>query len=202
VNNTSDEAVEWIDVFKQIKAKNKVFSTLGNHDYGDYAQWSSEQEKQANLNQLIQYHADMGWDLLLDEHRILEKDGEKIAVLGIQNWSAKKNFPKYGNLEKAYKGTEDIPVKLLLSHDPSHWRAQVLNHKSDIKAMFSGHTHGMQFGIDTRFYKWSPVKFIYDEWIDLYTENNQHLYVNRGFGYLGYPGRMGIFPEISVFTLA
>ena len=201
VNDTSKEVEPWIDVFKEIKAPLGVFSTLGNHDYGDYVQWNSPEDKIQNLNEMIQHHKSLGWDLLMDEHRIIEKNGEKIAVLGIQNWSNVGRFPKYGDLEKAYKGTEDIPVKLLLSHDPTHWRQQVLNHKPDIKASFAGHTHGMQFGVDTAFYKWSPAKFIYPEWLDLYTENNQHLYVNRGFGYLGYPGRMGIYPEISVFTL-
>lgn len=202
VNDTSKEVEPWIDVFKEIKAPLGVFSTLGNHDYGDYVQWNSLEDKIQNLNEMIQHHKSLGWDLLMDEHRIIEKNGEKIAILGIQNWSNVGKFPKYGDLEKAYKGTEDIPVKLLLSHDPTHWRQQVLNHKPDIKASFAGHTHGMQFGVDTAFYRWSPAKFIYPEWLDLYTENNQHLYVNRGFGYLGYPGRMGIYPEISVFTLA
>ena len=201
VNDKTSEADPWIDVFSKIKAPMGVFSTLGNHDYGDYSQWPSKEAKKENLDQLIAYHKQMGWDLLMDEHRIIERNGEKIAILGVQNWSAVGRFPKYGNLEKAYKGTEDIAVKLLLSHDPTHWRAQVLNHKPDIQATFSGHTHGLQMGVDTRFYRWSPAKFIYNEWMDLYTENNQHLYVNRGFGYLGYPGRMGIYPEITLFEL-
>jgi hypothetical protein len=125
-----------------------------------------------------------------------------LAVIGVENWSAKANFPRYGNLSKAYKGAEDAHVKLLLSHDPSHWHQEVTTQFTDIHATFSGHTHGMQFGIDTKYYRWSPVKMLYKEWIDLYTHsNNQHLYVNRGFGYLGFPGRMGVFPEISVFTL-
>lgn len=201
VNDTSKEVEPWIDVFNKIKAPLGVFSTLGNHDYGDYTQWESEAAKIENFNQILQHHKSLGWDLLMDEHRIIERDGQKIAILGIQNWSNIGRFPKYGNLEKAYKGTEEIPVKLLLSHDPTHWRQQVLNHKPDIKVSFAGHTHGMQFGVDTAFYRWSPAKYIYPEWMDLYSENNQHLYVNRGFGYLGYPGRMGIYPEITVVTL-
>lgn len=201
VNDTSKEVEPWIDVFSQIKAPMGVYSTLGNHDYGDYVVWESESAKQKNFNDILEHHKSLGWDLLMDEHRIIEKNGDKIAILGIQNWSNIGKFPKYGNLEKAYKGTEDIPVKLLLSHDPTHWRQQVLNHKPDIKVSFAGHTHGMQFGVDTAFYKWSPAKYIYPEWMDLYTENEQHLYVNRGFGYLGYPGRMGIYPEITVVTL-
>lgn len=201
VNDTSKEIEPWIDVFNKIQAPMGVYSTLGNHDYGDYVIWDSEEAKKKNLQDIIQHHKTLGWDLLMDEHRIIEKNGEKIAILGIQNWSNLGKFPKYGDLEKAYKGTENIPVKLLLSHDPTHWRQQVLNHKPDIKVSFAGHTHGMQFGVDTAFYRWSPAKYIYPEWMDLYSENDQHLYVNRGFGYLGYPGRMGIYPEITVVTL-
>ena len=201
VNDTSKEIEPWIDVFNKIQAPMGVYSTLGNHDYGDYVIWDSEEAKKKNLQDIIQHHKTLGWDLLMDEHRIIEKNGEKIAILGIQNWSNLGKFPKYGDLEKAYKGTENIPVKLLLSHDPTHWRQQVLNHKPDIKVSFAGHTHGMQFGVDTAFYRWSPATYIYPEWMDLYSENDQHLYVNRGFGYLGYPGRMGIYPEITVVTL-
>lgn len=201
VNDTSKEIEPWIDVFNKIQAPMGVYSTLGNHDYGDYVIWDSEEAKKQNLQDIIQHHKTLGWDLLMDEHRIIEKNGEKIAILGIQNWSNLGKFPKYGDLEKAYKGTENIPVKLLLSHDPTHWRQQVLNQKPDIKVSFAGHTHGMQFGVDTAFYRWSPAKYIYPEWMDLYSENDQHLYVNRGFGYLGYPGRMGIYPEITVVTL-
>jgi predicted MPP superfamily phosphohydrolase len=145
-------------------------------------------------------HADLGWNLLLNEHRVLEKDGASIALLGVENWSNKARFPKYGKLQQALKGTDSYPVKLLLSHDPSHWKAEVLG-KTDIQATFSGHTHGMQFGVDSRYYRWSPVKYVYKEWMDLYEEQGQYLYVNRGFGYLGYPGRLGINPEITVFTL-
>ena len=201
VNDTASEALPWIDLFKKIKAPMGVFSILGNHDYGDYVTWKSKEAKKDNFNLMRQNHKDLGWDLLLDESRIIEINGQKLAVIGIQNWSEKGRFPKYGNLEKAYNQAESAQVKLLLSHDPSHWRAQVLNQKKDIAVQFSGHTHGMQFGVDNRFYRWSPIKYMYKEWIDLYTEGNQSLYVNRGFGYLGYPGRMGIYPEITVFTL-
>jgi predicted MPP superfamily phosphohydrolase len=199
VNDRSDEVLPWMDLFGQIKAPMGVYSILGNHDYGDYVPWPSPQAKKKNLDDLISYHKQMGWDILLDEHRVVEKDGEKLGIIGVQNWSAKGRFPKYGDLGKASEGL-DTTVQLLLSHDPSHWREQVLG-KTKIAATFSGHTHGMQFGVDTKFYRWSPVKMVYKEWLDLYTEKNQHLYVNRGFGYLGYPGRMGIFPEISVHTL-
>jgi len=202
VNDTSKEAEPWLDVFGRIKAPLGVYSILGNHDYGDYVMWESETAKLDNMKQMYSHHKQMGWNLLLDENRILEFNGEKLAVIGVQNWSAKGRFPKYGDLEKAHAGTNDVSLKLLLSHDPSHWREQVLGKKQDINITFSGHTHGMQFGIDSKFYRWSPVKYLYKEWIDLYSEGKQHLYVNRGFGYLGYPGRMGIFPEITVITLA
>lgn len=201
VNDTADEAIKWIDVFKEITAPMGVYSILGNHDYGDYVIWNNQEEKAKNMERMIQNHKDLGWDLLLDENRVIEKDGEKLAIIGVQNWSAKGRFPKYGNLEKAMNGIESIPAKLLLSHDPSHWREQVLE-KTDIVATFSGHTHGMQFGVDSKFYRWSPVKYLYKEWLDLYKEGEQYLYVNRGFGYLGYPGRMGIYPEITVVTLS
>lgn len=201
VNDTADEAIKWIDVFKEITAPMGVYSILGNHDYGDYVIWNNQEEKATNMERMIQNHKDLGWDLLLDENRVIEKDGEKLAIIGVQNWSAKGRFPKYGNLEKAMNGIDSIPAKLLLSHDPSHWREQVLE-KTDIVATFSGHTHGMQFGVDSKFYRWSPVKYLYKEWLDLYKEGEQYLYVNRGFGYLGYPGRMGIYPEITVVTLS
>ena len=202
VNDRSDEIVPWMDLFGQITAPLGVFSTLGNHDYGDYVPWPTPQAKEKNLSDLIGHHKTMGWDILMDEHRIIEKDGEKLCIVGIQNWSSKANFPKYGDLKKALHNAPQDSVKLLLSHDPSHWRAQVVGKQTDIAATFAGHTHGMQFGIDSKFYRWSPVKYVYKEWLDLYTENDQHLYVNRGFGYLGYPGRMGIYPEITVVTLA
>ncbi len=201
VNDTSKEAENWLDVFGKIQAKGGVYSILGNHDYGDYVIWDSLESKHKNMLEMYDHHKKMGWDLMLDENRILERNGQKIAIVGVENWSAKGRFPKYGNLEKALKGTEGISVKLLLSHDPSHWREQVLEKQPEIRATFSGHTHGMQFGVDTKFYRWSPSKYIYKEWLDLYKEGKQYLYVNRGFGYLGYPGRMGIFPEITVVTL-
>mgnify|MGYP003479982612 FL=1 len=140
----------------------------------------------------------MGWDILMNENRIIEKAGEKIAVLGIENWGAKGRFPKYGKMEEAIKGTESIPFKLLLSHDPSHWDAQVKTSYSDIDMMFAGHTHGMQFGLENPYFKWSPVQWMYKQWAGLYEDGNQKLYVNRGFGFIGYPGRVGIMPEITV----
>jgi predicted MPP superfamily phosphohydrolase len=201
VNNEATEMRDYADVFTKIKAPLGVYSILGNHDYGDYVPWPSREAKMKNLQDLIQTHKLMDWDILINENRILKSNGDKIAILGVENWGAKGNFPKYGKLKEAYKGTEDAPVKLLLSHDPSHWRAQVLNTYKDIDVTFSGHTHGFQFGIETETIKWSPVQYFYKEWAGLYSENDQHLYVNRGFGFLGFPGRIGILPEITIMEL-
>ena len=203
VNNTADEIEGYIDVFGRLEAKYGVYSILGNHDYGDYVQWPNKDgiTKEENLETLKRHHKEMGWNLLINENRIIEKDGERLAVLGVENWSSHMRFPKYGRLSEAYKGVEHIENKLLLSHDPSHWKAEVLKDYPTIDAMFAGHTHGMQFGVDTKYYRWSPVKYQYPEWADLYEENNQYLYVNRGFGYLGYPGRVWFYPEITVFEL-
>lgn len=199
VNNEAKELNDYFNVFKQVKAPLGVYSTLGNHDYGDYIPWNSEEAKIKNLNSLIEGHRLMGWDLLLDQNRTLTVNGEKIGILGIQNWGL-GGFKKKGDLNKALQNTTDLPVKLLLSHDPSHWRAQVLN-QTDIDVSFAGHTHGMQYGVEVGGFKWSPVQYRYKEWAGLYQENNQQLYVNRGFGFIGYPGRVGILPEITLFTL-
>ncbi|MEZ4827248.1 MAG: metallophosphoesterase [Bacteroidia bacterium] len=201
VNNQADEMRDYIQVFNKISAPLGVYSTLGNHDYGDYVSWPSEQAKIKNLQKLIEIHRAMGWDILINEHRIIKEGDDKIAVLGIENWGAKARFPKYGKMDEAYRGTENIPVKLLLSHDPSHWRAEVIPQYPDIDLTFSGHTHGMQFGVEIGDFRWSPVKYVYEEWADLYRHENQYLYVNRGFGYLGFPGRIGIPPEITVIEL-
>lgn len=201
VNNTADEVQDYINIFDKVKAPMGVYSTLGNHDYGDYVEWGSLQAKQQNLNNLVAAHRQLGWNLMLDENRIIEQNGDKIALIGIQNWGAGARWPKYGDLAKAYKGTEDYPVKLLLSHDPSHWDAQVRPKFPDIDAMFAGHTHGMQFGVEIGDVKWSPSQYVYKQWAGLYKEGDQQLYVNRGYGYLGYPGRIGILPEITIFEL-
>ena len=204
VNNHADEVdTKYQEIFAKLKAPMGVYSTLGNHDYGDYVHWPDAQAKIDNLNKLKATQTAMGWRLLMNEHVLLEKGGDKIALIGIENWSAKANFPKYGDLAKAYQGLKEqnIAVKILMSHDPSHWHAQVLPEFKDISLMLSGHTHGMQFGIDTKWYKWSPVQYMYNEWAGLYTEGEQNLYVNRGFGFLGYPGRLGILPEITLFEL-
>ncbi len=202
VNDHAGEMDEYREVFARLKAPMGVYSCLGNHDYGDYRSWPSQEAKVANLERLKGLHAEMGWKLLMNEHVALERDGQRIAVLGIENWGAKANFPKYGKMEDAWRGTEDYPVKILLSHDPSHWEAQVQKQYPDIDLMLSGHTHGMQFGLEIPGFRWSPVQYVYRQWAGLYRQGEQHLYVNRGFGFLGYPGRVGILPEITLLELS
>lgn len=199
VNHEASELKDYADIFARVKAPLGVYSVLGNHDYGDYVQWPSREAKIQNLKSLMETQKRMGWQLLINENRILQQGGESLAIIGVENWGGRGNFPKYGKLNEAYRGTEDVPVKLLLSHDPSHWRAQVLDY--DIDITFSGHTHGFQFGIENEFIRWSPVKYFYKEWAGLYSENEKHLYVNRGFGFIGFPGRIGILPEITIFEL-
>lgn len=202
VNNKSDEMFEYMDVFKQLKAPLGVYSILGNHDYGDYVQWDSDAAKQANLEQLKKIHAALGWRLLMDEHVVLERSGQQIAVIGVQNTSFKNRFHTYGDLRKAYTGSESLPFKILLSHDPSHWDGEVNTHYRDVDLTLSGHTHGFQFGVEIPWLKWSPVQYLYKQWAGLYQECEQYLYVNRGFGFLGYPGRVGILPEITLIELS
>lgn len=201
INNIASEMRNYQDIFSKVKAPLGVYSVLGNHDYGDYFYGKAPSPAKAkNLREVKATHKNMGWDLLINENRRLKIDGQEIGILGIENWGAGR-FLKYGRMDLAVKNTEDLPVKLLLSHDPSHWRAQVLPNHPQIDAMFSGHTHGMQIGLRTEKFQWSPVEYIYDEWAGLYQENNQQLYVNVGYGFLGYPGRVGILPEITIFTL-
>ena len=203
VNDKATEMHDYMDVFNKIKAPLGVYSTFGNHDYGDYVSWPQNGiSKSQNLKNLEKVHADLGWRLLMNEHVILEKNGEQIAIIGIENWSDKARFPKYGDMPKAYAGTEKYPFKILISHDPSHWDARVRPRYQDVDLMLSGHTHGMQFGIEIPGFKWSPVQYVYKEWAGLYEEGKQKLYVNRGFGFIGYPGRVGILPEITVIELA
>jgi predicted MPP superfamily phosphohydrolase len=204
VNNHAEEVDEhYQQIFATLNAPMGVYSTLGNHDYGDYMQWPTPEAKVANLDKLKATQAAMGWRLLMNEHVVLQRGTDRVALIGIENWSAKANFPKYGNMAKAYEGlaAQNIPVKILMSHDPSHWAAQVRTQYPDVQLTLSGHTHGMQFGIESKWLKWSPVQYMYKEWAGLYQENNQNLYVNRGFGFLGYPGRLGILPEITVIEL-
>jgi len=201
VNDRAIEMEPYQNSFGRLTAPLGVYSTLGNHDYGDYVQWPTAQEKIDNLESLKKVHANMGWRLLMNEHVVLEKGVEKIALLGIENWGAKARFPKYGKMDLAHVGTEDIKFKILLSHDPSHWDAQVLPEYNSIDLMLSGHTHGMQFGLENPYFKWSPVQWMYKQWAGLYEQGSQKLYVNRGYGFIGYPGRVGILPEITVIEL-
>ncbi|MEJ5993944.1 metallophosphoesterase [Pedobacter sp. Du54] len=199
VNNKAEEIKPWINHFSQIKAPYGQFSVLGNHDYGDYVKWPNDLVKKGNLQHLKKYHAELGFRLLLDEHVLLEKDGQKIVLAGIENWGL--GFGERGDLEKALKGTNTDDFKVLLSHDPSHWEAQVKNHPSKINLTLAGHTHGMQFGIEALGIKWSPVKYRYAHWAGIKEENKRFLNVNRGFGFIGFSGRIGIWPEITVIEL-
>ena len=202
VNDRASEMDEYKSVFSRLKAPMGVYSTLGNHDYGDYVQWPIDGvSKEQNLENLKKVHADMGWRLLMNEHVVIEKNSEQIALLGIENWSAKGRFPKHGKMDLAYKGAEQYPFKILMSHDPSHWHAQVTKEYADIDLTLSGHTHGMQFGVEIPGFKWSPVQYMYKEWAGLYEDGNSKLYVNRGFGFIGYPGRVGVLPEITLLEL-
>lgn len=200
VNDHSEEARDYLDVFKKVKAPLGNFSIMGNHDYGDYRQWNSPREKLADVQNLHKMHEYMGWDLLLNENRTLKVDGAELGIMGVENWGEGR-FSKYGDLDKTYAGMEEQDFKILLSHDPSHWDAQVRPDHPDVDLTLSGHTHGFQFGVEIGNFKWSPSQYIYKQWADHYQEGNQHLYVNRGFGYIGYPGRIGILPEITVLEL-
>lgn len=203
VNDKATEMKDYTDCFSRLKAPMGVYSVLGNHDYGDYVPWPNEGVTKAqNLENLKLLQANMGWKLLMNEHVILKKGNDEIALLGIENWSAKGRFPKHGHMELAYPGTEKYPFKILLSHDPSHWDAEVIPKYNDIDLMLSGHTHGMQFGVELPGFKWSPVQYMYKQWAGLYENKQQKLYVNRGFGFLGYPGRVGILAEITVLHLS
>ncbi|RPD47065.1 metallophosphoesterase [Hymenobacter sediminis] len=203
VNNYAHEVEEHIDTLAGIKSSLPIYSILGNHDYADYVNWAEEggaEAKTANLARIKQNHAKIGWELLLDEARTVERNGEKIAILGVQNWGA-RGFTQYGKLDKAHAAADPTaPFKILLSHDPSHWDEQVHGYE-DIDLTLSGHTHGMQFGVNLPFLKWSPVQYAYKQWAGLYQRGRQYLYVNAGLGFIGYHGRVGFLPEITVFEL-
>jgi hypothetical protein len=203
VNNKTDEAFEYKEILSQLKAKHGVYSTLGNHDYGDYNFWNSEKEKDDNMLQMIALHKELGWNLMLNEHIKIENGNDFISLIGIENWGGNYNFKRYGDLKKAYEGVEKDSYQILLSHDPSHWSLEVSKEYTDIDLTLAGHTHGFQFGIEIPgFIKWSPSKYIYPQWAGLYAKNEQKIYVNRGLGCLGYMGRIGIKPEITVIELA
>jgi hypothetical protein len=200
VNYNHSEALIYIDVLKNIAAKHGVFSIFGNHDYGDYYKWNNPEEKENDVQELKKIHNRLGWNLLWDEHHYIEQDGEKITLIGVQNCSG-HGFSNYGSLEKATKDIEYSTVNILLSHDPSHWQKEVTKKYPEIDLTLSGHTHGMQFGVEIPGFKWSPIQYIYKEWAGMYQDKSQYLYVNRGLGFIGYPGRVGILPEITVIEL-
>jgi predicted MPP superfamily phosphohydrolase len=199
VNNAAWEIEPYIDRFGALKAPYGQFSILGNHDYGDYIQWASEEEKAANLEKLKAHHKTLGYRLLLDENVMLEKNGQKIALIGVQNWG--RGFIQIGDLDKALEGVGKDAFKLCLSHDPTHWEEKIRFHPTTIHLTLSGHTHGAQLGVESDKFRWSPVQYRYLDWAGLANQNDRYLYVNRGFGFLAFSGRLGIWPEITVITL-
>jgi len=207
VNYSTDEAYPFEHILKDIQAKYGVYCILGNHDYGDYKRWSNKEAKARNMDELYDFYNRLDWKLLLNENQTIKIGGEEIAIIGVENWGSMGRFQKYGDLDKAIAGVEDKPVKLLLSHDPSHWELIVSKYKTPIDITFAGHTHGAQFGIEIPGIRWSPSQYIYKYWAGLYsmlnpsTTTQQYLYVNRGIGAIGYPGRVGILPEITVVDL-
>lgn len=200
VNNETREVRDYIDVFDKFRAPLGVYSVTGNHDYGDYHRFESAGAKKRNFSDLIEAHRLMGFNLLMNGNQLIHEGGDQIAIIGNENWGAGR-FSKYGKLDLAYRGTEEAAVKLLLSHDPSHWDAQVRPEYKDIDIQFAGHTHGFQFGVEIGNFRWSPSQYAYKQWAGLYQEGSQYLYVNRGFGYLGYPGRIGMPPELTIMEL-
>ena len=201
VNDKASEMEAWKERFGGLRARDGVYSVLGNHDYGDYAQWPSPEAKKANLSALKNIQREMGWKLLLNEHRFVERDGQRLALVGVENWGA-GGFKKAGDLDLASEGLTEKDFKILLSHDPSYWQQKIKTDPKKYHLTLSGHTHGMQFGIEIPgFFRWSPVQYRYENWAGIYEESGRYLNVNRGFGYLAYPGRVGIWPEITVIEL-
>ncbi|WP_294270409.1 metallophosphoesterase [uncultured Chryseobacterium sp.] len=201
VNNVAEEFKPFIPLFSTIKANDGKFAVLGNHDYADYVTWNSLDAKRKNLETLIGYEKEAGFEMLRNEHRIIEKNGEQLYILGVDNWGLKP-FPQFGDLDKALKNVPESAAKILMSHDPTHFDYVVKKHPGNVQLTLSGHTHGMQFGLDLKNIKWSPVQYRYPKWADLYESEGKMLYVNRGFGVLGYPGRVGVLPEITLFELS
>ncbi len=199
VNNTADEMAPWIPLFKSLKAPLGKFSVLGNHDYGEYVRWKTLEEKEQNFQAIKELHPQIGFNLLLNDSVYIEKENEKIALVGVENWGTR--FKKAGDLNLASSKISKEDFKIVLSHDPSHWENEVKNHVNNYQLTLSGHTHGMQFGIEIPGFKWSPVQYIYKQWAGIYNEIGRTINVNRGFGFLAFPGRVGIWPEITVITL-
>jgi len=200
VNSKSKEMRPWKSTFSKLKAKDGIFSILGNHDYGDYTRWPSDEAKVENFQELLDIQQEMGFDLLRNESRFIEKDGARLAIIGVENWG--KGFKQKGDLTLASSKVDPNDFKILLSHDPSHWQYEVVKDPNHYHLTLSGHTHGMQFGIEIPgLIKWSPIKWRYKYWAGIYEKAGQYINVNRGFGFLAFPGRVGIWPEISVITL-
>ncbi|HEV7230343.1 MAG TPA: metallophosphoesterase [Bacteroidia bacterium] len=199
VNNFSPEMEPWLNDFKELRAPFGQYSILGNHDYGDYSHWNSEASKAENHELIKNHHKTLGYNLMLNTNTTIEKGGQKIALIGVENWGL--GFKQKGDLKKALDGVDEKMFKILLSHDPSHWDAEVKQSEKHIHLTLSGHTHGMQFGVEIPGFKWSPIQMRYPKWAGLYQESGKYLYVNRGFGFIGFPGRVGIWPEVTVITL-
>lgn len=201
VNNYSSELDGFVPLLRGLKAKDGKFSVLGNHDYGSYAKWESAEEHRENVPNIIRKFKKAGFKMLMNEHTVIDKNGEKFYVIGVENWGLPP-FPQYGNLDKATAGIPKETAKILMSHDPTHFDEIAKKHPSNIPLTISGHTHGMQFGLNLKNIKWSPVQYRYPKWADLYESEGKYLYVNRGFGVIGFPGRVGMHPEITVFELS
>lgn len=201
INALASEMEPFIEMFSKIQAPLGVYSILGNHDYGDYHPWTNAEDKHKNFADLKEMHKKLGWTLLLNEHRQIKVNDAVLNIIGVENYSSHPRFPKYGDLGKATTNLDGGSFNVLLSHDPSHWDDQVIKDYKHIELTLSGHTHGFQFGVEIPGFKWSPIQYVYPRWSGLYKHNDQYLYVNRGLGYLGYPGRVGILPEITLLTL-
>jgi predicted MPP superfamily phosphohydrolase len=205
VNFSTKEAYRFKNILSRIQARYGVYAVMGNHDYGDYVSWPDEHSREENMDDLYRFYKQIGWDLLQNEHRIIVRGEEKLAIIGVENWSSHARYRSQGDLVKALQGTSDLPFKVLLSHDPTHWEKEVSGIHPDVDLTLSGHTHGFQFGVEFKNFKWSLAQYLYKYWAGLYsavTSGKEHyLYVNRGLGMVGYPGRVGILPEITLFTL-
>ncbi len=203
VTYSTKEVERFEGILSKLKAPLGIYAVLGNHDYGLYVSWPDKKAEEKNMTDLYDFYDRLGWKLLNNENSILEKNGEKLAIVGVENWGASKRFPKFGDIDKALKGAEDVKVKILLSHDPSHWDNVIIPGKYPIQLTLSGHTHGFQFGLETEKIKWSPAKYVYKHWAGLYKDSatGNYLYVNRGIGSIGYPGRIGILPEITLIEI-